>query len=141
MSEYTYWGLFVKDRTIKYQVSKYNTNAICVLTTDLCMYMWPNFGGLFLLLGVWNWKKLLCSDYQRASRTSLPQPEGKFIQPVCQNKLWFFPFLSTKRGSTGTGSSRTQKNFFQKMFQLTPPRCVKKIGTFGAVDPKGMEGP
>ena len=49
--------------------------------------------------------------------------------------------LSTKRGSTGTGSSRTQKIFCQKMFQLTPRRCVKKIGTFGADDPKGMEGP
>ena len=46
-----------------------------------------------------------------------------------------FPFLSTKRGSTGTGSSRTQKNFCQKMFQFNPPRCVR------AVDPKGMEGP
>ena len=63
------------------------------------------------------------------------------VKSICQNKTNKIPFLSTKRGSTGTGSSRTQNFFCQKMFQLTPPRCVKKIGTFGADDPKGMEGP
>ena len=26
------------------------------------------------------------------------------------------------------------------MFKLTPPSCVIKIGTFGAVDPQGDEG-
>ena len=46
--------------------------------------------------------------------------------------------------SPGNTCDRFKSNpifFFQKIFQLTPPRCVKKIGTFGAVDPKSMEGP
>ena len=27
------------------------------------------------------------------------------------------------------------------MFELTPPNCAKKIGTYGAVDTQGDEGP
>ena len=45
----------------------------------------------------------------------MPQPEGKFIQPVCQNKTKKFPFLSTKRGSKGTGSSQTQRVISKKV--------------------------
>ena len=63
------------------------------------------------------------------------QNENSFSQfvRIRQKKI---PFLSTKRGSTGTGSSRTQKFFCQKMFQLTPPRCVKKLGHLGLLTPK-----
>ena len=75
------------------------------------------------------------------SITFLRGPPG----PVChtQNKNSFsqfarirqnIPFLSTKRGSTGTGSSQTKKNFCQKMFQLTQSRCVNFFWTFGAVN-------
>ena len=57
------------------------------------------------------------------------------VKSICQNKTNKIPFLSTKRGPTGAGSSRTQNIFCQKIFQFNPPRCVR------AVDPKGMEGP
>ena len=50
-----------------------------------------------------------------------------------------FPFLSTKRGSTGTGSSRTQKKILSKNVSIDPPKVCKKIGTFDAVDPKDSE--
>ena len=69
----------------------------------------------------------------------MPHPEGKFIQPVCQTKTKKIPFLSTKRGSTGTDSSLTQKLFSKNVSIDFSKDVEKKIGTFGAVDPKGSE--